>query len=150
MSQLKFSNVTRQPRKQRKALYSNPLHLKRKMLHAHLSRELRASMGKRSVLAAKGDSVKILKGRFKGISGKISKVNVKTSFVSVEGAMAKKQNGKETPAKLRPNQFIITEIGAQRKIKQGGKKAKQAAPAKAIAQATKPPAPIAQVATVKA
>lgn len=109
------------------------------MLHAHLSRELRASMGRRSVLAAKGDAVKVLKGRFKGVSGKITGVSVKGGLVSVENLVAKKQSGKQVPARLRPNQFVITEIASQRKIKAGGKKGKQGVEAK-----TGAPAPYAE------
>ena len=107
----------------------------RKYLHAHLSRELRASLGMRSVLAAKGDTVKVLKGKFKGVSGKITDVNVKTTFVTVEGLMVKKQSGKEIPATLRPNQFVITEIASTRKIKQGSKKPKNASTAASPASA---------------
>lgn len=132
---MKFSNLSRQPRKQRKAIYSSALHTMRKYLHAHLSKELRTAMGKRSVLAAKGDGVKVLKGKFKGVSGKINGVNLKTGFVTIEGMMVKRQNGKEIPATLRPNQFIITEIASSRKIKQGAGKAKKVAPTQAVEKA---------------
>lgn len=134
--QMKFSSkVSKQPRKQRKALYASPLHAMRKMLHAHLSRELRSSLGRRSVLAAKGDGVKVIRGRFKGASGKIVQVNLKRSTVSVERLMAKKQSGKEVPAVLRPNQFVITEIAPKRKIKPGGRKPQAQAAKKTLSPA---------------
>lgn len=121
---MKFSQVSRQPRKQRKAMYGAALHEKRKRLHAHLSRELRSSLGRRSVLAAKGDGVKVLKGRFKGASGKVTGVSVKNGFLSIEGLVVKKQSGKEVPASFRPNQFVVIEIASNRKIRRGGRKAK--------------------------
>ncbi len=120
---MKFSKkVSKQPRKQRKALYEAPLHARRKLLHAHLSRELRKSLGRRSALVAKGDSVKIIRGKYRGASGKVVKVDLKRGFVGVENVLVKKQGGKESPARLKPASFVITDVG-QRKIRPGGKKA---------------------------
>lgn len=118
---VKFSKkISAKPRKQRKAVYDAPLHERRKRLRAHLSRELRASLGRRSVLPAKGDGVKVIRGKFRGAGGKIVNVDVKHGLVSVEGLAVKKQSGKERVAELTPNKFIVTDVG-QRKIRPGGK-----------------------------
>ena len=57
--------MSKQPRKQRKALYNAPAHARGKHMSATLSKDLRADIGKRSFLLGKGTkfkfSVEILK-----------------------------------------------------------------------------------------
>jgi len=108
---MKFnSSVTKQPRKKRKALAELPLHSKRKLVHAHLSKELRKQLKKRAVALKKGDSVKIMRGRFKKRSGKIVKVNLRRMLVFVEGVVIKKQGGREKPAPIQPSNLMITAL----------------------------------------
>ena len=60
-----------QPRKQRKALYTAPLHIRRKIMSANLSKDLRADIGKRSLPIRVGDKVQVVRGDFKGHEGKV-------------------------------------------------------------------------------
>ena len=64
---------SKQPRKQRKALYNAPLHLRNRLMSAMLSKELKEKYNKNSLPVRKGDVVKILRGNFKGIEGEVSK-----------------------------------------------------------------------------
>ena len=68
---------SKKPRKQRKFLKLAPLHIRRKMIAAHLSKELREKYKRRSIPVRKGDEVKIMRGEFKGMIGKIVKVDTK-------------------------------------------------------------------------
>jgi large subunit ribosomal protein L24 len=68
---------SKQPRKKRKYLANAPLHLKKKMLSVHLSKELREKFKTRNVVVRKGDHVKVLRGKFKGKTGKIISVDIK-------------------------------------------------------------------------
>ena len=72
-------------RKQRKFLYTAPLHLKRGILASHLSKELRKLYKRRAMPLRKGDEVKVMRGNFKGKIGKIAKVNYKKYRVYIEG-----------------------------------------------------------------
>ena len=74
-------------RKQRKYVANAPLHIKKKFLSANLSKELRKKYG-RSLQIRKGDSVKVMRGKFKGKTGK----NRERRSTSGRGAW-------ETPAK---------------------------------------------------
>ena len=92
----KFSNSwdgSSQIRKQRKFRANAPLHIKSKMISAHLSKELRKKYGKRSFSLRKGDEVKIMKGAFKKKTGKISMVNTKKMKVAIEEIQRKKKDG---------------------------------------------------------
>ncbi|MDP3742686.1 MAG: 50S ribosomal protein L24 [Candidatus Micrarchaeota archaeon] len=99
---------SRQPRKKRKFLYNAPLHLAGKFRNAHLSKELRAKMKKRAVRIRKGDTVKIMKGKFRGISGKV--LAVLAAAVNVEGAVVKKIGGKEIPVAIPASNLVITQM----------------------------------------
>jgi len=92
----KFSKswkASRQIRKQRKYLANAPLHLKRKMISSHLSKGLRKKYGKRNIPICKGDEVKVMVGKFRGKTGKISIVNIKKQKVAIEGIQRKKKDG---------------------------------------------------------
>jgi large subunit ribosomal protein L24 len=107
---MKFSKtVSRQPRKKRKATAEAPLHARRKLVRMHLGKELREKFGKRNLPAKKGDRVKILRGKFAGISGKVINVDLSTGLIRVEGAVVKKQGGKEVFISIRPSIAVIIE-----------------------------------------
>jgi large subunit ribosomal protein L24 len=109
----KFSKHWRastQPRKQRKYLANAPLHLKRKLLSVNLSKELRKKFGKRNAIVRKGDTVKVMRGKFKLKTGKIMEVNVKKSKVIIDGITVKKQDGSKANIKMRPSNLQIIEL----------------------------------------
>ena len=97
-----------QPRKKRKFMYNAPLHLAAKFLNAHLSKELRAKMKKRAIRVRKGDTVKIMGGKFRGVTGKV--LTVLPGQVTVEGAVVKKIGGKEIPVAIQASKLIITQM----------------------------------------
>jgi large subunit ribosomal protein L24 len=98
------------PKKQRKYRFNAPLHIKIKFLGAHLSKELRAKYGKRALPARKGDKVKIVRGQFKGKSGKIIRVDVKKTKIYIEGMDLLKKDGSKTLYPIHPSNTIITEL----------------------------------------
>src|SRR3989344_6328321 len=77
---------SKQPRKQRKYLYNAPLHLRRRFLNATLSKELRKKIGRRSLSIIKDDEVKIMRGQYKGKTGKVMRINTKKTRVYVDQA----------------------------------------------------------------
>ncbi len=103
------------PRKQRLARYEAPLHIRQKQVAGHLSKELRTTQKKRSLPVRKGDTVKIMRGRYSGLSGKVIRVNLSTRTVSIEGVNVKKQSGKEIPAVLDPSNVLITQLSERKK-----------------------------------
>jgi large subunit ribosomal protein L24 len=109
----KFSKhwkASTQPRKQRKYTANAPLHIKKKLLSVNLSKELRKKHKIRNIEVRKGDTVKIMRGKFKKKTGKIIEVNVKTSKVKIEGIQVKKQDGSKANVRLRPSNLQIIEL----------------------------------------
>ncbi len=99
---------SKKPKKQRKALYQALLHKRQKLVSAHLVKELRKQFSKRSLPLRKGDEVKVLRGKFKKKTGKISKVDLRKLKVYIEGIKRKKVSGEETQIPFHPSNLIIT------------------------------------------
>ncbi len=114
----KFSTAwksSKQPRKQRKYLANAPLHIKRKLMNANLSKELRKKYNKRSIPLRKKDTIKILRGKFKGKKGKITRIMIKIQKVEIEKIQVKKQDGSKVNIKLRPSNLQIIELNLEDK-----------------------------------
>jgi len=104
--------VSKQARKQRKALYNAPIHVRRRNVSAHLSEELMKQTGTRSSRVIKGDTVKVLRGDegVKGIEGKVSDVNTKTGRIVVEGITMPKADGTMKARPIHSSNVIITKL----------------------------------------
>ena len=101
---------SKQPRKQRKYLYNAPLHIQKKMMSVNLSKELRKKYGKRNIPIRKGDKVKVLRGQFKGKTGKINKVSLKKRKVYIEGIESVKKDGTKAFVPVTPSNLQIQEL----------------------------------------
>ncbi|NIM47289.1 MAG: 50S ribosomal protein L24 [Candidatus Aenigmarchaeota archaeon] len=98
---------SKKPRKQRKALYNAPLHKKHKLFSAHLSKDLRKRWRKRSLPVRKDDEVKVMKGKFKGTIGKITKVDLKKLKIYIEKVKRRKVSGEEVHVSIHPSNLLI-------------------------------------------
>ena len=83
------------PRKQRKEMFNAPLHKKRKWIASHLEENLLLKYDKRAIPVIKGDTVKVMRGSFRGHEDKIANVNVKKRYLEIEGITMSKADGKK-------------------------------------------------------
>ena len=83
---------SKKPRKQRKYMLSAQLHIKKKFVQSHLSKDLRKKYSKRSIGLRKGDKVRIMQGQFKKHEGKIEMINLKKTKVFVNGVELTKRD----------------------------------------------------------
>jgi large subunit ribosomal protein L24 len=102
--------VSKQPRKQRKARYNAPAHLRGKFLSAPLSPELRKQYNTRSVRVVKGDTVKVVRGESAGTEGIVEEVDMARYRVVVEGVSIPKADGTEMPRPVDPSNVQITKL----------------------------------------
>lgn len=108
-----FSNAwvgSRQPRKQRKYLANAPLHIRHKFMSANLTKELRKKYGKRNFPVRKGDNIRIMKGEFKGKSGKLENIDLKYLRVTVGGIHRTKKDGTKINVYFHPSNLQIKEL----------------------------------------
>lgn len=106
---------SKKPRKQRKYVYNLPLHIRKNLLSANLSKELRKKYNRRSLTVRKEDKVKILRGQFKKKTGKVTRVDLRKVKVYVEGIENIKKDGTKVLYPLEPSNLMITELNIEDK-----------------------------------
>ncbi len=125
---MRFLNpFSAKPRKKRLALFQAPLHARQKLAAAHLSKELRAKLKKRSIALHKGDKVRVMRGSFKKKEGKVTRVDLKRSAAFVEGIVRKKQSGKEVQAPLHASKLLVIELAPRAPKRKASREAKHEA-----------------------
>lgn len=97
-------------RKQRKELFNAPLHKKRKWISAHLGENLLLKYDRRAIPVIKGDTVKVMRGSFKGHEDKVAGVNVSKRYVEIEGLTMTKADGKKIAKPLHASNLLITKL----------------------------------------
>jgi len=101
---------SRIPKKQRKYVAKAPLHIRKKFVSVNLSKEIRKKYGKRNIPIRKGDTAKIMRGKFRDKKGKVLKVDLKKSRIIIEGIQVRKQDGSNVSVALRPSKLQIIEL----------------------------------------
>ena len=104
--------VSSKARVQRYNQANAPLHVKRKMLSAHLSDDLRKEYGKRSARVCKGDTVTIARGNedIRGLEGKVIAVDTQTGRVAVEGVTINKADGSAEVRPIHASNLVIVKL----------------------------------------
>ncbi len=114
----KFSKhwvASKQPRKQRKYRANAPLHIRRKLMSANLSKTLKQRYEKKNFPLRKGDKVKIMKGEFKKKTGKIELVDLKRLRATIEGLNRTKKDGTKIKVYFSPSNLQIQELDLEDK-----------------------------------
>lgn len=120
MTRTKFSRKWKsstKASKQRKYNYNAPLHLRHKLMSAHLSEELIKKYKRRNFPVKKGDRVIIMRGQFKGTLGQITKVNLRKLRIYVEGVELKKKDGTKALYPIHPSNVKIKELDLEDKMR---------------------------------
>lgn len=101
---------SKKPGKQRKYLYSAPLHIRKNFLSANLSKELRKKYSTRSLPLRKGDKVKVMRGQFKKHTGSIVDVDRKNIKVYIDGCQVVKKDGTKVNVPIHPSNLQVIEL----------------------------------------
>ena len=103
-------DVTSSRRKCRKAALSAPSHLRRKLMSAPLSKDLRKKYSVRSMPVRKDDEVIVLAGTHKGNKGKVTTVYRKKWIIHVEKLVKNKLNGQPVQVPIKASQCAIIKL----------------------------------------
>jgi len=106
---------SKQPRKQRKYRANAPLHIRHKLMSANLNKDLRKKYGKRNAPLRKDDNVKIMKGEFKGKTGKVEMIKMQKLKVSIAGIDRTKKDGSKVNVWFDPSNLQIKELNLEDK-----------------------------------
>jgi len=113
-----MSRVSSKPRKQRRLLYDASYHKLPKLMSAHLSPQLREKYARRSFPVRVGDTVRILRGEYRGVEGKVTSVDRKRQYVYVENVTIKRADGTTKPRPIHVSNIIITQLKLDDKYRQ--------------------------------
>ncbi|KAF9227502.1 ribosomal protein L24 [Gyrodon lividus] len=104
------TDVSSSRRKARKAHFSAPSSIRRKIMSSPLSKELRGKYNTRSLPIRKDDEVRIVRGKYKGREGKVTQVYRKKWVIHVDRVQRDKSNGATVPIGVNPSKVVITTI----------------------------------------
>ena len=107
---MKSHAVASKRRTQRRLQLSAPSSIKRRLMSCHLNKSLRQEHKLRALPIKRGDEVKILKGKFKGKSGKVVQVYRRRSVIYVDKIQREKQNGQTVFFPIRPSYCVIEKL----------------------------------------
>lgn len=71
---------------------------------------LREQYGKRSLRPIKGDTIKVLRGEYSGIEGKIERVNTNSGTLSIEGVQREKIRGGKVKVPIHASNVQIVSL----------------------------------------
>ena len=99
-------------RKQRKAFYNAPAHIRRKMVSAHLSDELRKDLSIHAVQVVKGDVVRVMRGDedVVDVEGKVTGVDARSGRIVIEGITIAKADGTLVARPIHASNVEITKL----------------------------------------
>ena len=95
-------------------------HKREKLLGANLSENLRNQHKKRSMRVIKGDTVRILRGEYVGIEGKVEKVNTERSTLSIEGVQREKIRGGKVKVQIHASNVQIISVNTDDEYRMKG------------------------------
>lgn len=89
-----------------------------KMIGSTMADNLRQQYGRRSARVIKGDSVRVLRGEYKGVEGKVGKVNTEKGTLEIEGVQREKVRGGSVKVPIHASNVMIIGLNADDKYRQ--------------------------------
>ena len=96
-------------------IYKATFQTRSKQLGSQLSKDLQKKYSKKSVRAVEGDTITILRGEFKGVSGKITKISKEKTSVTVEGVKKEKTKGDKFDVYIHTSNVVVTSLNTSDK-----------------------------------
>ena len=96
-----------------KQIYRAVNAVRNKQIGATLSKQLRQKYHRRSIRIVNGDTVKIIRGEYKGIDGKVTKISLEKCSIAVEGVQREKLKGGKIDLYIHSSNTIITSLNTE-------------------------------------
>ncbi|MGI0025622.1 MAG: 50S ribosomal protein L24, partial [Nitrososphaera sp.] len=87
------------------------------MVSASLADSLREVYKKRTLRVVKGDSVKVLRGEYKGVEGKVENVDTERGTLNIEGVQREKIRGGQVKVPIHASKVMITNLNLSDKYR---------------------------------
>ena len=96
-------------------LFQATLQTRSKQMGSALSKDLQKKYGKKSARIVEGDSIKIVRGEFKGVDGKVAKISTQKSSVAIDGVKKEKTKGDKFDVYIHTSNLVITSLNSDDK-----------------------------------
>ena len=103
-------DVTSSRRKNRRAHFQSPSHLRRRLMSAALSKTLKATYKVNAMPVRRDDEVEIIRGQNKGEKGKVTAVYRRKWCLYIEKLQRSKANGTLSKIPVHPSNVRITKL----------------------------------------
>ena len=87
-----------------------PKHQRDKMVGAVLEESLRKQYGRKNIRVVKGDSIRVMRGEYKGIEGKVEKVNTAHATLHIEGIQREKIRGGQVKVPIHSSNVMVISL----------------------------------------
>lgn len=87
-----------------------PKHQRDKMVGAALDDTLRNQYGRKNIRVVKGDSVRVIRGEYKGVEGKVEKVKTENSTFHIEGIQREKIRGGQVKVPIHSSNVMVVSL----------------------------------------
>jgi large subunit ribosomal protein L24 len=87
-----------------------PKHKRDKMVGAVLEDSLRKQYGRKNIRVVKGDSVRVMRGEYKGVEGKVEKVNNERATFHIEGIQREKIRGGQVKVPIHSSNVMVISL----------------------------------------
>ena len=94
-----------------------PKHQLDRMISAPLTDNLREAYKIRSLRVVKGDSVKVMRGEYKGVEGKVENVDVEHGTLNIEGVQREKIRGGQVKVPIHASKVMIVNLNLTDKLR---------------------------------
>ena len=84
---------------------------------APISKDLRKKYSRRSVRIIIDDTVKVVRGEYKGLTGKVAKISTETNGIAIEGNKKEKLKGEKIDVYIHSTNMIITSLNTDDKLR---------------------------------
>ncbi len=106
---------SKQPRRQRKALYQHQNHQRSKLLSARVADFLREEYGIKALPIRVGDGVRITRGEFKDFEGEVIEIT-KNQRIKIKEATFDKADGTQFHPAIHVSKVVITKFSKEKKM----------------------------------
>ena len=86
-----------------------------KQISTSISKDLRKKYSRRSIRIMVNDTVKVIRGEYKGLAGKVAKISIESNSVAIEGNKKEKLKGEKIDVYIHSTNMIITALNTDDK-----------------------------------
>lgn len=101
---------TKSRRKQRKRFYNQPHHKRNKLFTAKLHDDLQEDHDIKRLPIRKEDTVLVVRGEFRDMEGKVSRIDRQKAQLFIDGASIEKSSGTTFDIPIHPSNVVLTKI----------------------------------------